>query len=367
MIKLSYKTAFYFIILIALAVRIYFVFFTGFGWYECDSETYLKMGQAILDGKPISYFPNGYPLLVALVLLTSGMSAPAVLVIINIFAQIISLFIAERILNYLNLAEGIKLIAVTLLTFYPDQLSRVRFIMTEPLTVLFILLSIYLLFSKKNFWSGFFAYISILYRPSLILFVPIVIIYQFYKNNKSASAKISLGVAAAALLFYILDLSGITAPQNNLTQNILVSIQSYGYKINHSLNTFTNDQIAHPIRTYFNYAIANPSDFLNQRLLSFWSLWGPYVPSELGIGAMILHGLRFPFFILAFLTFVFRKYHTNNCRYIFVLFTPVISITLIQMLFFSTQRHQFAAEPFVILLSVIGTSFWLNKLLHQNN
>ena len=76
MIKLSYQSICYLIFLLAIVIRIYFVFFTNFGWYGCDSEMYLKMGRAILDGKPISYFPNGYPLLVALVNSFSGFYTP---------------------------------------------------------------------------------------------------------------------------------------------------------------------------------------------------------------------------------------------------------------------------------------------------
>ena len=145
---------------------------------------YLKMGKAILAGNPISYFPNGYPLLVAFVTLISGSYTLSALVVINITAQILTLLIAERILFRIGLEEKLRLIIIFLIAFFPDQLSRVRFIMTEPLSVLLVMLSIYLFIRKKYYLSGFTAYFSYLFRPSLILFAPILIFYQIYKGKK---------------------------------------------------------------------------------------------------------------------------------------------------------------------------------------
>ena len=367
MLKLSYKRVFYLIISIAFIARIYFVFFTSFTWYGCDTETYLKMGKAILDGKPISYFPNGYPLLVALVTFISGTYNLSVLVTINIAAQILTLLIAERILFKIGIEEKVRLIILFLIAFFPDQLSRVRFIMTEPLSVLLVMLSIYLFITKKYYLSGFSAYLSYAFRPSLILLLPILVFYQLYKGEKSDAAKIAAGIAVGFSLFVMTDITHLTAPSDNQTQNILVSIQSYGYNINHSFSDFNPEQIEHPVNTYITFALTKPAKYIKQRFLALWSLWGPYVPSQLGIFAMVLHGLRFPFFIIAVFTFLYIKRFGDKKDYIFILFSPVLSITFIHMLFFATQRHQFAAEPFVIILTVIGADYFLRKRLTPVN
>lgn len=248
-----------------------------------------------------------------------------------------------------------------MITFFPTQLSGVRFIMTEPITVLLMMLSIYFFFKKKYYLSGFTSYLTYSFRPSLLLFAPLVIIYELYKRNKSNAVRIALGFAIGLALFILSDISGLTAPSGNQTQNILVSVQSYGYNINYSFSNYSPEQIEHPIKTYIDFALTNPAKYLEQRFLSFWSLWGPYVPSQLGIYAMVLHGLRFPFFIVAVLTFLLRKRFGDKKDVIFILFMPVLSITVIQILFFSTQRHQFAAEPFVVILSVIGLCHLLRK------
>ena len=169
------------------------------------------------------------------------------------------------------------------------------------------------------------------------------------------------GFAVGFSLLVLTNITGLTAPSDNQTQNILVSIQSYGYNINHSFSNFTAEQISNPIQTYFGFIISNPITYLEQRVLSLWSLWGPYVPSELGILGMILHGLRFPFFIVALLTIIFRKRLNINSDFLFILCAPVFSVTIVHLLFFSTQRHQFAAEPFVIILSVVGVEYYLKR------
>ena len=361
MLRLHYKSIFYLIILIALLIRVYFVFFTNFGWYGCDSEMYLKMGQAILDGKPISYFPNGYPLLVALVNLFSGYYTPTVLVIINIAAQILTLFIAERILLYFDLSDRIKIAAILLLAFYPDQLSRVRFIMTEPLSVLLMMLSIYLFLEKKYYLTGFLSYIVYAFRPSLLLFAPFVIIYQLYKKHVQSAFRLALGFAIGIALFLLSDASGLTAPLGSTTQNLLVAVNSSGYNIDFAMYNFTKEQIDHPVKTYLNFVGSHPLEYLKQRVLVLWSLWGPYVPTELGIFANVLHGLRFPFFIGAVITFLARKRFGVYKELIFILFLPVLSLTIVQLIFFANQRHTFAAEPFVIMLSVIGMAHFLAR------
>ena len=321
------------------------------------------MGQAILSGSPISYFPNAYPLLVAVVTFFSGSYNQTVLVLINIAAQILTLFIVERILVHFNIEEKTRLIILVIIAFFPDQFARVRFIMTEPVSVLCLALSIYLLITKKYLLSGFVSYLTFSLRPSLILFAPLIVIYELYNGNKTGSLKIVAGFAAGVMVFTLLNILGITAPSINESQNILVSIQSFGYNINHSYSNFTQEQISNPIKTYFSFIISNPITYLEQRVLSLWSLWGPYVPSDLGIIGMILQSLRFPFFLIALVTVIFSKKLNINRDFVFIFFAPVFSITIVQLLFFSTQRHQFAAEPFVVILSVVGVVYFLKRKL----
>jgi len=53
------------ILLTALALRLYIAFLGGVPHLGSDGETYIHMGDAILDGRPVSFFPNGYPIMLA--------------------------------------------------------------------------------------------------------------------------------------------------------------------------------------------------------------------------------------------------------------------------------------------------------------
>lgn len=341
----------------AVIIRVYFVFYTGFGWQGCDTQMYLKMGHAILAKKPVSYFPNGFPLLIALVILVAGAKAKAVLVIINIAAQIITLFITERVLFKAGINKTVVIVAVFLSAFYPDQVSSVRFIMTEPLSAFLMMLAVYLIFKERYYTAGLAAYITYSFRPSLIFFAPVIILYLLLKYENYNAAKITSGFITGFVLFKTSEILGLTAPLGSSTQNILIAVQSYGYNINFFTNNYTNYQIEHPVATYLNFAFMHPIKYMEQRLLVLWSLWGPYVPTKLGLLSNILKGLRFPLFITAFFTFIYRNKFNKN--FIFILFAPVLSLTIIHILFFADPRHTLTAEPFVILLAVYG----LNKLL----
>jgi hypothetical protein len=58
----------------AFVARSFVCFRSGLTPYNTDTYDYLKMADAILEGKPFSYFPNGYPLLIAFVKAIAGNS-----------------------------------------------------------------------------------------------------------------------------------------------------------------------------------------------------------------------------------------------------------------------------------------------------
>lgn len=350
----TYNKIFYSILLIALTVRIYIVFFAGLGWYECDTQMYFDMANGILHGKPISYFPNGYPLLLAGIVKLSASNAGLIAVLLNIIVQIASLIIIERILSNFKVRHAAILLIVILTAFYPNQVSRVRFIMTEPVSVFLILLSILFYIKNKFTLSGFTGWLAYSFRPSLLLVSPFIFIKDLWNKNYAKSLKNISGFFAGSLIFAALTYFGVTASQSTQNYNTLVALQSYGYNIRWDLNSFTEEEKKSPYITYIKFAVNNPVEYTKQRALSFFSLWGPIVPTEYGVIGMILHGIRFPFFISALLVFLFRKKLHYDQNLILLLSFPVISVTIIQTLFFSNQRHQFAAEPFVIILAVIG-------------
>ncbi len=320
------------------------------------------MAKGIIEGNPISFFPNGLPLLLSGIMLLDEGSATVVLVVLNIVMQIFIIVMIERILAHNNVVEKVKLLVVLIITFYPHIVSNVRFIYTETSSLFLIVLSILLYTYQKYPASGFIGYLSYTFRPSLFLVLPFIILYDFFRKKKNPALKTAIGFIAGILLFISLEWSGIIAPPGNQYYNTLVSISGYGYNLDFELKNFSRDELKHPVKTYFNFIVNHPVEYAKQRIFTLWSLWGPVVPANnFGIVSMVLHGLRFPFFILAVFCLIFRKKVGYNKDFVLLMAFPIISVTLIHFLTFATQRHQFTAEPFTIILSILFVDYLIKS------
>jgi hypothetical protein len=354
-IKTNYNKYFYSILFLGLLARIYAAFFSGLGWYGYDTQLYLDMAKGIIDGNPVSFFPNGLPLLLAGIMLFSGSSTAIIFVLLNIVMQIAVIIMMEKILARYDIGEKVRLTAAAAITFYPHMVSNVRFIYTESSSLFLIVLGVFLYVFQKYPASGFFGYLSYTFRPSLFLVIPFMIIYDFFRKKNKPALKTAAGFVTGILLFTSMEWSGVTAPSANQYYNILVSVSGSGYDLDFKLKNFSEAEQKHPLKTYFNFIVNHPVEYAEQRVLSLWSLWGPLVPptKNSGIAGMILHGLRFPVFVLALAAFLFRKKMKYSIELIWLLSFPIISVTLIHFLTFSSQRHHFTAEPFAIVLGIL--------------
>jgi len=361
--KTTYEKLFYLILFLGLLARVYVAFFSGLGWYGFDTQIYLNMAEGIIEGNPISFFPNGLPLFLAGIMLLAEGSTTLILVVLNIAMQILIIIMLEKILTRYNVEEKVRLLVVLLITFYPHLVSNVRFIYTETSSLFLIVLSIWLYTWQKYPASGFIGYLSFTFRPSLLLVLPFIIIYDFFRKKKSPALKTTVGFITGLLLFISLEWSGVVAPPGNQDLNTLVSVSGSGYNLDFKLKNFTEDEVKHPVKTYFNFIANHPVEYAKQRILTLWSLWGPLIPptENSGTVGMILHGLRFPFFILAVFCLIFRKKMEYDESFILLMSFPIISVTLIHFFTFSSQRHQFTAEPFAIVLSVLFLDYLIKS------
>ena len=350
----KFNILFYCIILSGLALRIYIVFFSSLGWKGCDTDFYLAMANGIISGNPISHFPNGYPLVLSAILYLGGEHVNIIAVMINIIVQILSLIIVKKILIAYSISQTTILLTILVFALYPNQVSSVRFIMSEPISMFLILFCIYLFVKKNYLVSGILGFLTFSFRPSLLLATPLMILYALKNQNYYSAFKNAVGFLIGLGLFLILSSVGITKNPSTQNYNTLVAIQSYGYDIQWNIDNFNEQEKQSPFTTYLNFAVQNPVKFLQQRFLSLYSLWGPVVDTEYGFIGRVLHGLRFPLFMIAVLVVLYRNKIQYDKNLIVLLSIPVISLTFIQMLYFSQQRHQIAVEPFVITLSILG-------------
>jgi hypothetical protein len=123
--------------------------------------------------------------------------------------------------------------------------------------------------------------------------------------------------------------SGYFTLGRNFTHNIDVTINEH-YNASYSKTQ--------GITAYLNYMISSPSQFLTDRIQSFWNLWG-FLPSVAnGFRTYFIYrllvGLRFLLLILGIYGYIKSESKTIP----FLLLLPAISITLIHTMFFS--KHQ---------------------------
>lgn len=352
------------ITILAFALRTYVSFFSGMANYNTDTYAYFSMADAIISGDPRSYFPNGYPLIVAATKILAGepLLADALLslnVILSTLVVLASYFIARTFMS-----PRLSLIACGIIALWPNQINYVRQLLTEVPTTFFLTLGILLLLRFKNILGGFILFLAGLIRSTISPLGVIISAYLAWVGQKRAAAFLLAGVAAGFTLNYALLRSGFIAESSNTGMNLLLSINKHsGDHSFFSTDSFTDAQKDHPLLTYLQFAIYNPVDFFNLRFASLWELWGPW-PSSGDPDAprsfirRTIIGMRFPAFLLALVALWLNR---NNPAVI-IIGTPILLITLIHVAFFSTPRFTYTIEPFLIILAVGGATCIYKKI-----
>lgn len=359
----TYKNKYLTIILLALVSRVIICFFTELPWFNSDTYSYFEMGDGIINGNPIAYFPNGYPLLIALYKVVFGVnSLPLILIITNILLQLLTIILIELTLRNFNIQSKLILIALLAIALWPNQLNYTRQILTEVTSLFFLTLTVYFISKNLSYSAGFWGYFSSQFRPTLLPLVPIQIGFELFNKNYKKSLKLLIGFILGLMIFLILESSDIIKPSQNFGLNLLISIQSDSRNIIWEPKHFSEDEIQNPVKTYLTFIADNPYEYLEQRAISIWALWGPIPFTHRGAFEKFLIALRFPLLIFSLLTIIYRNKIGLSKDFIFIMSTPIILITIIHTMFFSQQRFTFVVEPFAIILSVIFIDYLIKEL-----
>lgn len=363
-----YTRIFWGILFIAFLLRVFVTYFAGFPWFSVDSYSYLQMADSIVNGEPFSRFPNGFPLLIAFfkVWLPTVWIPPAI-VTINVFLSTALVGLGINIAKKMSGNAVLACLAGLLIAVYPNQLNYVRQILSETPTTFFLVLSVFLFFKRTYFLSGFFLVITITFRSSLLPLLPLMIAcFYFFEQGeklKTEFFKFTGGMVVMITIYTSLLSFGIIKPSNNLQANILIAMSSYGGDINYTLDGLSSADFNHPIQSYLSFAIEQPIEFLKQRALSFSELWlwpSDGVPPRSFITKLLI-ALRIPVLIGAIIEFSRNIKKTE----VWLLFLPIVIITAIHTLFFSTPRFTYVIEPFAIILAVVG--FFELFSIHQKD
>jgi Gpi18-like mannosyltransferase len=333
------------LLIIAFFVRIVAATYTGMPHYTIDSNNYILQAEILKKGGYANYFPNGYPLIILIVSYFFPLEFGLLLlnIILSVFTILLVYLIAENLSGNIYIA----LFSAAVLTFYPTQVNYVHYILTEVPVTFFLVLAVYLFQKEKLVYSGLAFGFAIIIRTTLV-FVPFLFfLFLFFNHKRSESIIWFISFLIIPLLFMLYGylVSGNFTLGRNFTHNIYVTINQH-YNI-----SYTKTQ---GITAYFNYMISSPVQFLTDRIHSFWNLWGFFPSVADGFRGhfiyRVLVGLRFPLLILGIYGYIRSESKTIP----FLLLLPAISITIIHTMFFSNTRFTIPAEPFLIILAVIG-------------
>jgi hypothetical protein len=350
-------------VLFSIAVKIYISFGSGLAWFSIDSINYIYQAKALLNGDYLYYFPNGYPLIISFFLLLSSIIPYHIgLILFNIIISTISVVLVYYTARYfIGDDNKLALAAAAIAAFHPNQLNYVRFILTEVPATFFLILSLFLIIKEKNNLAGLSVGFAAAIRTTLL---PVAVFFAIYllftKKFKAGMMYLIFSlIPIAGFLFYGFLKTG--------EFTLFIDVPKIFY-ISLGLENVPPDFIL-GINNYFSYMFTHPLNFIYDRLVSLWEMWGFIPDATEGLRAniffRILLALRFPLILFAAYGFI----KTRKTDISIYLILPFVIITLIHAIiitsanepFIANPRYIFPTEPFLIILAVTGLNALLSK------
>ena len=348
-------------------LRIGISFLTGLTWYSADTYEYFRMAEAFPSDDAYVFFPMGFPFLILLIksIVPSAEIVPLILVGINVLLSTVTVYFGYRIVELYTGSSQWALITGIMLACWPHQLNYVRFILSEIPTTFFLMWAAYAL-AKQQSWIkvGVLLGLAIAIRSNLFFIVflggGLLLLTKAWKPAGQFILGVSIPLVCVCTITFIQTSRFIFA--DNSLINVPLALQSYGGNIPWEMDLGPKpENFGQAFRLYLGAFVQDPLDFLWQRLLSLYQLWGGWpmdneVWEAAGVRSTLnkfLIGLRFPLLLAAVVAAV-RLFKTPLI--IGMILVP-LSITLVHLLLFSEPRHAVPAEPFLILL--VGV--WLGE------
>ena len=371
---------------IALVLRIVFVFVLPTDHYTYDGKMYQIIADGIKDGNPIAAFPNGYPLLIAMVKILTGLNYEMPLLLLNFALSLWTVWLTYRIaLRIAPENENVALISALCIAIFPHSLRYAQLLMTETLTTTLLALAALLTLAalerlpfgepKKPvdagmgllaaFAAGAISGIASAVRPSVGLVTPLLFGLGFLLRQRRVLLWLLLGgYLATTLFFLLLDRAHVTKPPHTLGNNALIAITSFSHQV--KFIEFSEEEQRHAPMEYAKFALKQPLRFLAQRAVSAWELWGFYSlpgnkPENRTLPVRFVVFCRFWLLLLSLHTLFWRRREWA----IWVLFMPVLVVTLIHVMTFSNHRFVAPLEPLLFVLSIMAVFDLLARGRHR--
>jgi hypothetical protein len=346
------------ILLIALVLRLYTVFFAGVPHLGSDGETYIQMGDAILDGRPVSFFSNGYPIMLAALAHVMGEAGPRPAWLLMNVLMSTGIVAFVHLIARRWLEPAFALAATAVIAVWPNQLYYTAQFLSDIPATFFLAFGIHLALRGQAVSAGFVLGIATLIRDSLLPSVLLLgAIGMVDPERRRDMARLLLAVGIVQVFEWILEARGVTAPPSTAGLNLLLAVTSMSTEgIPAVPPGLSPEQMAHPWATYFWFALEHPGTFILQRLASLYELWGPWpnagAPgSPRGVFVRLIIGLRFPLLILALAGLWSRRRDLES----WMIAAPLIGLTAVHVAFFSgSPRFTIPMEPAAIILAAVA-------------
>ncbi len=347
---------------LALAVRLVAAFGLHLPWLNVDSAAYAWQARSIVAGEPSAFFPNGYPIAIAAVMvLVPQAHLVTCLVGLNVFLSALCPVLCYHTARSLegrvrDRARGdfwaVALVSGVVVALWPNQINYARFVLSEPLATASVLLATWLTLRRRDALAGLVWAWAALVRYTLLPVLPLVAVLLLVTQGIRRAVRFAAGCGAVLVLHALLVSAGVLDAPASQRLRLLVAISATSSEgLDFQAREFGPEAHAAPVATYARFAAEHPVRFLEQRASSLWELWGPWPSAGNGSRSLFeraLIGLRFPLLVLA----LAGLWRCRQSWEAWVPALPILVVTGVHVAFFSEPRFTVPVEPGAVLLAV---------------
>lgn len=349
---------------------------------------------SIFPGYPTSFRPPLYPFFLSVIYLFFGHSYALVRIIQALLSSLSCFFlylITRRVWN-----ERAAILSGWLLALYPGSIYLSGRFLAETLFVLLFLSSIYtILHSQKSIGillGGGLLGLSILTRSNFILFLPFLFLWLLLTHRRRAFVR----RGSFILLGLILVISPWTIRNYRIHHKfVLISTnggatffvgnnrssegghlpgtweEALGFKpdfvmLPSNFPMWRNLSETESERTFYSLAFSwireDPGRFLGLLPLKFKRTWSPFTTSRVSTARKYRDLFALIFSLLLILAVFGFILSLRKWRLLFLIYSPIITVTLTSLIFYGSTRMRSPSDPFLLIFSALGVERLIERL-----